>query len=599
MNILFTKIQEATQDVQLTTYEKEALLGGLKEYMAHMPLRVQGVRVEYISTHNSLFSILFKSRYITGALAIALMVTTGTAGVSYAATDALPGDLLYPVKVRVNEEVKTALLNTDEARIEWERERAELRLEEASQLAKEGRLSPELSEEVLQYFAQHAESVVAQARTVGVDDPFLAAEVTDEFENALDAHEAVLARLTVEQEDGEENTTRELVTHVHSIAVETAKVRDAAEAQIASEIAVTNTDTTPTASSSGGTPTVSGDMPTPAHMREQVVYRAEAKSREHLLRVQGLLSEVGQNEPIASEVRTETETALVQLNRAKQYEEAGDLRNAYKTYREVANSLQNVSQVLEMHRMFSIQIRSGGVQEVDHTPDTDIQRLFDEASVSIRAARTTLISAKGLDDEVYKEANTRIKDASADLLRGDIARSLGEESDARALYRSAKESAEYVQKILQQTPREDSSSGESHQSNMLKQKTPVIHLLSTHTDTTEILTGTIVGLGCSNISAHIEVRSSTTEQVPVLVLDSVQAKNKGTHCGKELKNVMFTISSSTPIRAHTLRAVVLDGVERPFVLREDAHTYGTDTVQQTLDETGVFERMFGAAQNIF
>jgi len=68
---------------------------------------------------------------------IALLVGGGT---SVAAQSALPGDVLYPVKVNVNENVQGWFAVSSEAKATWNANRAENRLTEAEKLSAEGRL---------------------------------------------------------------------------------------------------------------------------------------------------------------------------------------------------------------------------------------------------------------------------------------------------------------------------------------------------------------------------------------------------------------------------------------------------------------------------
>lgn len=87
-------------------------------------------------------------------------------GVSFASENSLPGDLLYPIKVSVNEEVRAALAVNDESKADWEARRAERRFEEAVRLAAEERLDDKLEasvEEAIERHAKKAEERMAKA----------------------------------------------------------------------------------------------------------------------------------------------------------------------------------------------------------------------------------------------------------------------------------------------------------------------------------------------------------------------------------------------------------------------------------------------------
>lgn len=101
-------------------------------YTALKPIR-SGARLAPRATH-SLFPFAF---HPVPLLALGLIFTVGAGSVS-AAESALPGDVLYPIKVNVNEEVRAALARTPESRARVAIERAERRIQELKQLERAG-----------------------------------------------------------------------------------------------------------------------------------------------------------------------------------------------------------------------------------------------------------------------------------------------------------------------------------------------------------------------------------------------------------------------------------------------------------------------------
>ena len=73
-------------------------------------------------------------------------------GTTALASQALPGDLLYGVKLSVNERVEGALKGGGSARAEWQIELAERRLQEAAEAAIDGQLSSNAQATVLVNF---------------------------------------------------------------------------------------------------------------------------------------------------------------------------------------------------------------------------------------------------------------------------------------------------------------------------------------------------------------------------------------------------------------------------------------------------------------
>lgn len=118
-------------------------------------------------------------------------------GVSYAAEGSVPGDALYPVKVKVNENVVSALAVSDEAKARWEARLAERRLEEAEVLAADGRLDEDTGAELEERFREHAERTQERVTTIAEKrGPESAATLSSHFESSLKAHEKVLSRLS-------------------------------------------------------------------------------------------------------------------------------------------------------------------------------------------------------------------------------------------------------------------------------------------------------------------------------------------------------------------------------------------------------------------
>jgi len=97
---------------------------------------------------NSVFTLFTNSklRIMKATLLLALMV--GMGGTSFAAQGAVPGDLLYPVKVHVNENVRSSLAVGADAEAQLQAQFLAERLQEAEKLAAEGKLKGEVAADV-------------------------------------------------------------------------------------------------------------------------------------------------------------------------------------------------------------------------------------------------------------------------------------------------------------------------------------------------------------------------------------------------------------------------------------------------------------------
>ncbi len=165
-----------------------------------MKARIFGVPVPAHATPKQspyfIFDFQFMHARILAPLAVVLVVFMG-GSTAAAAQGALPGDLLYPVKLSINEAVEVALATTPVARAEVSVKQAVRRVEEAEVLASRGELTAETGNELAANFEVHAQSASDLADEVGVVDPAAAQTLRTKMGSSLSAHGAILATLTV------------------------------------------------------------------------------------------------------------------------------------------------------------------------------------------------------------------------------------------------------------------------------------------------------------------------------------------------------------------------------------------------------------------
>jgi Domain of unknown function (DUF5667) len=108
------------------------------------------------------------------------------------AENAIPGDILYPVKVNFTEEIRSTLSTNSYEKVVWESTRLERRVSEARLLAQAGKLTGEAEAEVLaavQVHSQEAQRQIEALRTTDADGAALA-QMT--FATMLDVQSSVL-----------------------------------------------------------------------------------------------------------------------------------------------------------------------------------------------------------------------------------------------------------------------------------------------------------------------------------------------------------------------------------------------------------------------
>jgi len=479
MNKITKQFEKATKHITLTQDEKDLMRERLVSYMEYKPIRT---KVEP-GKAEQLFSY-FRIRHYSGALMIAALVLSSSFGVSFAAGDALPGDLLYNVKVNINEEIKTVFIQ-DESRLAWDQERAERRLVEASQLAAEGRLDDEAQKKVSRLFAEHTEKVVEQVLAYEETDPVLAAEASSMFEDSLETHEAVLARLIVENDEEQDEGAKGLVEQVRTASMEVEKIREDAEEKI--DIIEESEEGDSEVDEDGGV-----NLAESANMRVRAAYRAKERAETLLFEAESLYMELDAQSELRTQAEAQTAFGKIHMDKGEVALVEYDLSGAYGSYKKAAASFQKVAQLLKVATLFSIEIYTEEQPieadlpeqeaEVAVGESTDLEAEVSKAAAeepsidetilklqSLRTqveeliveARTILLTHEGFDAVDVEEAQNRIKDTEALILRGEIGMVLEDYEDAEKLFIQAFELAELTVLTLEREIVNDNVKGVS------------------------------------------------------------------------------------------------------------------------------------------
>lgn len=192
-----TEYLEKLKDIKLSESSRARIEADLLAHAQFHPIR-EGVRVSeqsrfigQVPSSTSLFG--FKFTYMPLVLLLAL-VTGG--GVTFAAQGATPGDALYPVKTEINESVRSAFAFGADAETRLQAELLSERLEEATALQAENKLSGELGDKMSAAMKSQIETTAAVASEADVAAQVLATEVivsTVQSYNLLVANDTRLA----------------------------------------------------------------------------------------------------------------------------------------------------------------------------------------------------------------------------------------------------------------------------------------------------------------------------------------------------------------------------------------------------------------------
>lgn len=171
--------------IRLTPRERRALRARVVAYMEYYPLD----RAVTGSTHVGIFIVLRRIRLyrIAGTAAALLLVA-----VPVLAEQSLPGDALYPVKVRFNEGIRSQLLFSPYGKMQWETARVERRVAEARLLSAAGELTQEKEQTLERTIQSHTDAFQEQLAELRESDTTNAAIAEVTLESALEVQSAVL-----------------------------------------------------------------------------------------------------------------------------------------------------------------------------------------------------------------------------------------------------------------------------------------------------------------------------------------------------------------------------------------------------------------------
>ncbi len=203
------QLKKKSDSIRLRANERADLRKRLESYIEYHPLPAELKTFKKSTTTNSakisgIISEPFKTiswnvTYIRGFVGV--FVVFIVVGVPVLAERSVPGDILYPVKTNITEEVRASLTLSPYAKVEWETKRLERRVAEARLLAHEGKLTPETEATVAQAVQSHTDAVtqeIALMRQTNEDQAAIA-EIT--FASALSVQANVLQGYAEETKD--------------------------------------------------------------------------------------------------------------------------------------------------------------------------------------------------------------------------------------------------------------------------------------------------------------------------------------------------------------------------------------------------------------
>lgn len=220
------QFNKKAQRIGMRAVERAELRDRLVAYMEYHPLpaELQSVPAPVL-TSESFFTVRFNTvftRSLTGVFALFFIV-----GVPMLAERSIPGDVLYPVKVQFNEEIRSSLVRVPYEKVAWETERLERRISEARLLAKEGKLTEEAEQAVAAAVKNHSDRAQQEIASLRESDSDEAAIAEIAFASALEVQSEVLEGQLLKDIDN----THEDTSVASLVGVVAAAQKQAANAQ--------------------------------------------------------------------------------------------------------------------------------------------------------------------------------------------------------------------------------------------------------------------------------------------------------------------------------------------------------------------------------
>lgn len=221
------QFKKQSDPIHMRVSERNALRERVLSYMEYHPLPAELREAKRVSA--GIASEPFKTirlnsfylRSFAGVFSVFLIF-----GVSIIAERSVPGDFLYPVKVQINEEVRSSLSLSPYAKVAWETERLERRITEARLLASEGKLTNEAQEKVAQAVKSHTDAAQREIAHLRESDSDEAAIAGIAFASALAVQSEVLESHNANADAAPEEGSKSVV----ALAQVVAQARDTAEA---------------------------------------------------------------------------------------------------------------------------------------------------------------------------------------------------------------------------------------------------------------------------------------------------------------------------------------------------------------------------------
>ena len=337
------------------------------------------IRGGAIHSPYSIWGTIHRRRIALAATTIGAVLLGGT--VSYAAESALPGDVLYPVKISLNERAKVALARTEEAQAIIQTKLAEERLTEAEKLAIAGKFSEEKKALVEEKLSQHLDQAQAVMAHVQLENEELAYDLESDLRSSIGAHRSIIAAIKSgdpsdeaheldgvdqnlalrfaydEQSDSDEESFAVSVAMVDSLPETASTLMSHKIVEEQPSVDVSGTATLPVA---------------PTEDSSEVLKKAQDKRTKAVQKIEASRTTIGKNEA-GLERLLEAEALLA---RGDERVALGDYEGARELFEQAARRAQEGKRVSELERELNIKVKTKTERSSADDEDQESKNFF-------------------------------------------------------------------------------------------------------------------------------------------------------------------------------------------------------------------------------
>lgn len=178
------------EKIRPTSDEKNLVRGNILAFMEENPYKI-GDRAPFWNFMANPFKAYGANIAVLSVVLVSFVVTGA------AAEKSLPGDLLYPVKIYINEPVSSTMAFSKTKKAELKVKYAERRMQEAEKLAVSGKLDEKTQEEIKKQLKSNADDAVKNISNLanGSEEFESASKLSMNLEASFKAHKKVLESL--------------------------------------------------------------------------------------------------------------------------------------------------------------------------------------------------------------------------------------------------------------------------------------------------------------------------------------------------------------------------------------------------------------------